>query len=110
MNSNLTNKDYIGFLDNLKKRVSETRYKAALYVNHELILLYHHIGMEIIRSQEKYGWGAKVIDQLSRDLKTGFPESKGFSVRNLKYMKKFAEEYRDIEFVQTVSAQLTWVP
>ena len=108
MNSNLTNSYYLGFLDNLKKRVAASRYRAALSVNKELILLYHHIGTEILRSQYAHGWGAKVIEQLSRDLKIAFPESKGFSVRNLKYMRKFAEEYRDVEFVQETLAQLTW--
>lgn len=108
MSSNLTSIDYIGFFDKLKKRVSETRYKAALYVNQELILLYHHIGTEILRSQEIYGWGAKVIDQLSLDLKKAFPESKGFSPRSLKYMRKFAQEYPDTQFVQQSAAQLPW--
>lgn len=108
MNNNLINSDYLGFLDNLKKRVAASRSKAALSVNKELILLYHHIGTEILRSQEIHGWGAKIIEQLSRDLKIAFPESRGFGTRNLKYMRKFAQEYPDLEFVQTVSAQLTW--
>jgi hypothetical protein len=51
------------------------------------------VELDILRSQDKYGWGAKIIDQLSRDLKSEFPESKGFSLRNLKYMRRFAEEY-----------------
>ncbi|KIJ88513.1 PDDEXK nuclease domain-containing protein, partial [Rickettsia asembonensis] len=66
------------------------------------------IGNEILKRQEKYGWGAKVIDNLSRDLHSAFPEIKGFSSRNLKYMRHFAEEYQDIKFVQEVLAQLTW--
>ena len=53
-------------------------------------------------------WGNKFIDNLSRDLKIAFPNSTGYSVRNLKYMAKFAEEYPDAEFVQTVSAQIPW--
>ena len=52
--------------------------------------------------------GNKFIDNLSRDLKIAFPNSTGYSVRNLKYMAKFAEEYPDAEFVQTVSAQIPW--
>ncbi|MDR2609215.1 MAG: DUF1016 N-terminal domain-containing protein [Rickettsiales bacterium] len=60
------------------------------------------------KRQKGYGWGAKVIDQLSKDLKSIFPEMKGFSARNLKYMRKFAEEYPDVEFVQEPFAQLTW--
>lgn len=90
------------------KRVYDSRYKAAIAVNKELILLYHHIGKQILQSQENQGWGAKVIDQLSKDLSLEFPEMKGFSTRNLKYMRKFAEEYPDFEFVQQVVAQLPW--
>ncbi len=108
MSSNLANKDYIEFLDSLKTRVVASRYKAALSVNRELILLYHHIGSMILKSQKIHGWGAKVIDQLSHDLRSEFPEMKGFSTRNLKYMRKFAEEYPDSEFVQQVAAQMPW--
>ena len=105
---NLTSKEYSFFLDDLKKRVVESRYKAARSVNKELIMLYHHVGMQILESQARHGWGTKIIDQLSRDLKSAFPEMKGFSPRNLKYMRKFAEEYPDTEFVQQVVAQLPW--
>jgi len=108
MSNSIINQDYTSFLEDLKNRVASSRYKAALSVNKELILLYHHMGSEILKSQEKHGWGAKIIDQLSRDLQSAFPEMKGFSTRNLKYMRKFAEEYSDPEFVQEVLAQLTW--
>lgn len=96
------------FLEAIKKRVQSTRYKAALNVNQELILLYHHIGSQILRSQAEQGWGSKIIDQLSNDLKSAFPDMKGFSPRNLKYMRKFAHDYPQTEFVQEVPAQLTW--
>lgn len=71
-------------------------------------MLYHHIGTQILKSQEEQGWGSKVIDQLAKDLKSAFPEMKGFSPRNLKYMRKFAQEYPEAEFVQAALAQLTW--
>jgi len=102
------NTSYHLLLDDLKKRVASSRYKAALSVNKELILLYHMIGKGILESQNVQGWGAKIIDQLSKDLRLAFPEMKGFSTRNLKYMRKFAEEYPDSEFVQQVVAQLPW--
>lgn len=108
MNKNIIDKEYSQLLTDLKQRVASSRYKAALSVNKELILLYHHIGTAILKSQEKQGWGAKVIDQLAKDLKAEFPEMKGFSTRNLKYMRKFAEEYPDSVFVQQVAAQLPW--
>jgi predicted nuclease of restriction endonuclease-like (RecB) superfamily len=108
MTEQLAGHNYQLLLDELKKRIASSRYKAALSVNKELILLYHHIGMQILSAQNNQGWGAKVIDQLSKDLRTSFPEMKGFSTRNLKYMRKFAEEYPDSEFVQEVLAQLPW--
>ncbi|MDX2050627.1 MAG: PDDEXK nuclease domain-containing protein [Rickettsiaceae bacterium] len=108
MTKNVINQEYSKFLSDLKERVASSRYKAALSVNKELILLYHHIGTQILEAQNKAGWGAKVIDQLSKDLASEFPEMKGFSVRNLKYMRKFAAEYPDSGFVQQLVAQLPW--
>ncbi|MGL9779857.1 MAG: PDDEXK nuclease domain-containing protein [Wolbachia sp.] len=101
-------KEYTEFLEQLKEHIATSRYRAALAVNSKLIVLYYHIGTEILKRQKEHGWGAKVIDQLSKDLRSAFPEMKGFSPRNLKYMRKFAEEYSDIEFVQEPLAQLTW--
>ncbi len=108
MTKNIINQEYSKFLADLKERVASSRYKAALSVNKELILLYHHIGSQILEAQERQGWGAKVIDQLSRDLVSEFPEMKGFSTRNLKYMRKFSAEYPDSQFVQQAVAQLPW--
>lgn len=74
-------------------------------VNKELILMYWHIGKIILENSE---WGNKFIENLSIDLKLDFPNSTGFSVRNLKYMRKFAEEYSDLKFVQQAVAQIPW--
>jgi predicted nuclease of restriction endonuclease-like (RecB) superfamily len=104
----IKSQDYAKFLQDLKEKVRTSQLQAVRQVNRQLILLYHHIGTEIIRLQKEKGWGSKVVDQLSRDLKSAFPDMKGFSNRNLKYMRKFAEEYPDTEFVQEVLAQLTW--
>lgn len=100
--------NYKEFLNDLKERVATSRYKAALNVNREMIFLYHHIGSEIIQSQEKHGWGAKIINQLSLDLRAEFPEMKGFSPQNLKYMKRFAEEYSFEEIGQQAVDRLPW--
>ena len=109
MNKNeVINQEYSLLIKDLKKRVAESRYKASLSVNKEMILLYHHIGQRILENQDKHGWGAKVIEQLSKDLRSSFPEMKGFSHRNLLYMRKFAEEYKDIQIVQRLVAQLPW--
>ena len=100
--------DYPGFLSDLKTRIREARVKAALSVNRELILLYWSIGSDILRRQEEEGWGAKVIDRLSADLKKEFPDMKGFSPRNLKYMRSFAGAWPEEDFVQQAAAQIPW--
>jgi predicted nuclease of restriction endonuclease-like (RecB) superfamily len=102
---NLT-EDYQSFIEDIKTRILSSRYQAARAVNKELILLYHNIGTQILEKQKAQGWGAKVIEHLSKDLKSNFPEMKGFSSRNLKYMRQFAELYPGLEFVQQVVAQL----
>ena len=82
--------------------------RAAVAVNRELVLLYWGIGVEISHRQKQEGWGTKVIENLSRDLKRSFPEMEGFSIRNLKYMKTFAESWPDEQIVQQVVALLPW--
>ncbi|MGE4349249.1 MAG: YhcG family protein [Candidatus Berkiella sp.] len=99
---------YTDLLEELKKRVASERYQAALQLNRGLVLLYYHIGTRIIKSQEEKGWGSKVINQLSKDLRSAFPDMKGFSPRNLNYMRRLAETYPDFEFVQQVVAKLPW--
>ena len=100
--------EYRGFLESIKKRVRTAQTRAALAVNHELVMLYWEIGRDILARQADLGWGAKVIDQLSRDLRRAFPEMKGLSPRNLKYMRAFAEAWPEREIVQEVLAQITW--
>jgi predicted nuclease of restriction endonuclease-like (RecB) superfamily len=85
--------DYPAFLEALKTRIHQSRTRAALAVNHELIGLYHHIGQAILERQAVAQWGDKVLEQLSNDLRNEFPEMKGFSHTNLKYMRMFAEAY-----------------
>ncbi len=103
-----SDESYQTFLQNLKQRITTAQVKAALAVNRELVLLYWQIGREILQRQDAQGWGAKVIEQLSKDLRSAFPNMKGFSSRNLKYMREFAENYPDEEFVQQLVAQIPW--
>ncbi len=105
MNNKIDINKYKSLLENIKQEVVNARYKAIYAVNKELMFMYWHIGKIILENSQ---WGNKFIDNLSMDLKIEFPEIKGFSVRNLKYMRKFAEEYPDFEFVQEVLAQITW--
>ena len=76
--------DYGVWLTGLKSRIAGAQHRAALAVNQELVQLYHHIGTEILERQTRQGWGAKVIDRLASDLREDFPETNGFSSRNLK--------------------------
>ena len=99
---------YADWLVDLKARIHGAQQRAALAVNRELVLLYWQIGRDILARQAEQGWGAKVIERLAHDLRTAFPEMKGFSPRNLKYMRAFAEAWPDEEFVQAVLAQLPW--
>ena len=82
--------------------------RAALSVNRELVLLYWQLGRDILTRQRQQGWGAKVVDRLASDLQKEFPDMKGFSPRNLKYMRAFAEAYPNEPIVQEVLAQITW--
>jgi predicted nuclease of restriction endonuclease-like (RecB) superfamily len=101
-------KDYTEFLQSLKEKITKAQVRAALAVNRELVLLYWQIGREILERQKAQGWGAKVIEQLSKDLRSAFPEMKGFSRTNLLYMRSFAENYPDEHFVQQVAGQIPW--
>ena len=97
---------YAPLLADLKARVRAAQVKAAVAVNRELILLYWHIGREILRAQKAEGWGTKVVERLAKDLAAEFPEMGGFSARNLKRMRTFAETYAVIEIVPQAVAQL----
>jgi predicted nuclease of restriction endonuclease-like (RecB) superfamily len=99
---------YADWLADLKTRIHTAQQRATLAVNRELVLLYWQIGRDILERQAKQGWGAKVIERLAHDLRTTFPDMKGFSPRNLKYMRAFAEAWPEAEFVQGVLAQLPW--
>mgnify|MGYP000382031493 CR=1 FL=1 len=100
--------NYASWLSELKQRIQSAQQRATLSVNRELILLYWQIGHDILERQQAQGWGAKVIDQLAHDLMAAFPEMKGFSRRNLLYMRSFAEQWPEIEFVQQAVAQIPW--
>lgn len=97
--------DYLSTIQEIKAEIQKAQYQATVKVNHELLLLYYHIGQAINRHKV---WGNKFIENLSRDLRLEYPDTKGYSVRNLKYMAKFAETYPDKEFVQQVVAQIPW--
>lgn len=99
---------YDDFLRELKTRISSAQLRAAIALNKELVLLYWQIGRDILQRQQQQGWGAKVINRLAVDLQKAFPDMKGFSPRNLKYMRAFAEAYPEEQIVQQPVAQIPW--
>lgn len=103
-----TPQGYADWLADLKGRIHSAQQRAALAVNRELVGLYWQIGRDILARQAEQGWGTKVIDRLAHDLRTAFPDMRGFSPRNLKYMRAFAEAWPDAEIVQQAAAQLPW--
>jgi predicted nuclease of restriction endonuclease-like (RecB) superfamily len=100
--------DYVETLTEIKRRVQEERLRVVLSANSAMVRLYWDIGRMILERQDKAGWGAKVIDRLAADLREAFPDMKGFSPRNLKYMRAFAAAWLDPEIVQRVVARLPW--
>ena len=100
--------DYGTLVREIKARIRAAQVRAGLAASRVLLSLYWDIGQMILARQKAEGWGAKVIDRLSRDLQNEFPGQQGFSPRNLKYMRAFAEAWPDPEFVQQPAAQLPW--
>ena len=95
-------------MPDLKARIHGAQQRAALAVNRELVLLYWQIGRDILARQDREGWGAKVIERLAQDLRSAFPDMKGFSRANLMYMRAFAEAWPDAAIVQQAVGQLPW--
>jgi predicted nuclease of restriction endonuclease-like (RecB) superfamily len=106
MDDDLKLAGYAELLSDLKARIGSARVRAALAVNRELVELYWHIGREILARQDAEGWGGKVIERLSRDLRSAFPDMRGLSVRNLRYTRSFAAAWAENPIVQQPAAQL----
>ncbi len=106
MNKLTNTKNYQTFLKEIKEEIQTSQIKAISSVNSELIILYYNIGKSIHNKQEKEGWGTKVVQKLSLDLKNELPKVKGFSERNIKRMVRFYREYSDISFVPQAVAQI----
>ena len=101
--------EYSELLISLKKQIQAAQQRAALAVNHELVRLYWNIGSDISYRCKTQGWGSKIIQQLADDLKREFPNMKGFSVTNLKYMRMLAESWSIEEISQAPLDQLTFI-
>lgn len=97
--------EYLRTIEQVKQEIRTAQYRAAVQVNCELLRLYHSIG-SVINAHKV--WGSKFVENLAADIKLSFPEMKGYSVRNLKYMAKFAARFSTDEIVQAPLAQITW--
>ena len=103
-------KGYSEWREQIESLIESSKLNAALHVNTDLLSLYWKIGHDILEKQEQQGWGKQIIDQLSSDLSKRFPSDKGYSVRNLHYMRRFAEEYPDFPFLQVPLAEFGSLP
>ena len=101
----INDSDYLSIVNDIKARIRAAQRRVLLAANGELFSLYWNIGRVI---NEYSVWGNKFIENLARDIKLDFPDAKGYSIRNLKYMAKFAKTFPEIEIVQSLTAQLTW--
>lgn len=108
MTTELNGKTYANLLQSLKTKISQARIRAHLSVNKEMISLYWNIGNQILERQKIERWGSKVIENISKDLRSEFPEMKGLSARNLVYMQTFAKAYPDFSITQQLVAQIPW--
>src|ERR1051326_2952287 len=97
----LRQKGYQSFLTDLRKRISDARHRALSFANRELVTLYREIGQGIAVRQKQHGWGDAIVEQLSKDLHSSFPDMRGFSSQNLWQMRKFYLAYADNKKLQT---------
>lgn len=97
--------DFRSIINDIKNEIRTTQIKVAIETNKSLINLYFKLGKIL---NDNYKYGNKFIDKISRELRIEFPNTDGFSIRNLKYMKKFYLEYKDDAVVQRIVAQLPW--
>src|SRR5689334_477914 len=100
--------DYGSTLHEIQERIRQARIRVVLAANSSMILLYWEIGRLILSRQQREGWSTKVIERLADDLRDGHPDMRGFSARNLRFMRGFAEACPDSENVKQLVSQLPW--
>ncbi len=109
MKKELVSQSYGQLLQSLKEEIARARVKAHLAVNKEMICLYWNIGKKILERQEEEGWGSKIIENISKDLRDEFPEMTGLSYQNISYMRQFVVEYKfDNNILQQAVGEIPW--
>ena len=101
---------YAQWRKDIEHLIDTAKLRTALNVNVGTLTLYWNIGKSILQKQEQEGWGKQVIEQLSKDLISRYPDDRGYSKRNLGYMKSFAMQYPDFPFLQVPLAKLKELP
>ena len=101
---------YVQWRKGIEHLIDTAKLHTALNVNVGTLTLYWNIGKSILQKQEQEGWGKQVIEQLSKDLISRYPDDRGYSVRNLRYMKRFASAYPDFPILQVPLAELKELP
>ncbi len=99
-------KQYLQWFAELKNNIQHSHLQTALQVNKNMLIQYWYIGKQVSIKIDEEGWGANVIDQLAIDLAKVFPDVKGYSTRNLIYMRQFALKYPELLITQQAAAQL----
>lgn len=108
MENELLTQEYNQFIGEIKNKIRLSQYEAMKAVNKALISLYWEIGEEIYKQQQEKGWGKSIVEILAKELKKDFPDVTGFSARNLWYMRNFYVEYKDVEILQPLVAEISW--
>lgn len=108
MSNNINISEYKDFLQELKHKIQHAQVRAITKVNQEMLLLYWELGKMILERQAKSNWGDKVLKQISKDIKKDNPKLKGFSERNLKFMRQFAQEYPQFSIGKQAVSQISW--
>lgn len=101
---------YVLWRKDIEHLIDTAKLKTAISVNMGTLSLYWNIGKSILQKQKQEGWGKQVIEQLSKDLTSRYPDDRGYSIRNLRYMKRFASEYPDFPILQVPLAELKKLP
>jgi predicted nuclease of restriction endonuclease-like (RecB) superfamily len=104
--ADMVSKNYMTVLQTLKERIRQARLRAVVAVNKELLTVFWEIGNTIRKQEKSEGWGTKTVERLASDLKIEFPDMKGLSPRNLRYMREFVVAYPKFTILQRSVAKL----
>ena len=100
--------DYLATLAHVRERIRQEQYQALVTVNNKLVKLYREIGEVVYTKQQSAGWGNSTVELFAKDLRESFPGIKGFSAKNIWYMRHFYLAYANNEHLRTLSAEISW--